>query len=52
MRITVVGVILIVAAVAAGVLLLLVLTEHTNEIGEPQSGGSQQDPSLKYETSE
>ena len=47
MRITIVGAILIVAAVAAGVLLFLALTEHTNGIGEQQNGGSQQGPSLQ-----
>ncbi len=47
MRITVVGAILIVAAVAAGVLLLLTLNEHMNGIGEQQNGGSQPDPSTQ-----
>lgn len=51
MRITVVGAILIVAVVAAGVLLWLALTEHTNEIGEQQGGGTQHDPSLPDPTS-
>jgi hypothetical protein len=46
-----VGAILIVAAVAAGVLLLLALKEHTNEVGEPQNSGSQQNPSLQDGTS-
>jgi hypothetical protein len=47
MRITVVGAVLIVAAVAAGVLLLLALNEHMKGIGEQQNGGSQQDPPLQ-----
>jgi len=47
MRITVVGAVLIVAAVAAGVLLFLALNEHMKGIGEQQNGGSQQDPSLQ-----
>jgi hypothetical protein len=51
MKITVVGAVLIIAAVAAGVLLLLALKEHANEIGEPQSGDSQQNPPLQGETS-
>jgi hypothetical protein len=51
MRITVVGAILIVAAVAAGVLLLLALKEHMNDVGEPQNSGSQQNPSLQDGTS-
>lgn len=45
MRITVVGTILIVAAVAAGVLLFLALNEHMKGLGEQQNGGSPQDPS-------
>jgi len=47
MRITVVGAILIIAAVAAGVVLILALKEHTNGVGEQQSGGSQPNPSLQ-----
>jgi hypothetical protein len=46
MRITVVGAILIVAAVAAGVLLFLALKEDTNGIGE-QNSGSQQNPPVQ-----
>lgn len=47
MRITVVGAILIVAAVAAGVLLFLALNEHMKGTGEQQNGDSQQDPSVQ-----
>ena len=47
MKITVVGAILIVAAVAAGVFLFFALKDHTNGIGEQQSGGSLQNPSLQ-----
>jgi hypothetical protein len=47
MRITVVGVILIVAAVATGVLLLLALKESVDGSDEQHSGGSQQSPSLQ-----
>ena len=47
MRITVIGAVLIVAAVAAGVLLFLTLNEHMKGIGEQKNGGSQQGPSLQ-----
>jgi hypothetical protein len=47
MRITVVGAVLIVAAVAAGVILILALKEYTNGIGEQQNDGAQQNPSLQ-----
>jgi len=43
MRITVVGAILIVATVMAGILLLLALTENKNGLVSKQSSGSQQD---------
>ena len=43
MKITVVGAILIVATVMAGVLLLLALNENKNGLGNKQDGGSQQD---------
>jgi hypothetical protein len=44
MRITVVGAILIVAAVAAGVFLFLALKENAKRSDEQQNGGSQQSP--------
>jgi len=47
MRITVVGAILIVAAVATGVHLLLALKGSADGSHEQQSGGSQQNPCLE-----
>ena len=43
MRITVIGAILIVASVMAGIVLLLALTENKNGLDGKQDGASQQD---------
>lgn len=50
MRITVVGAILIVAMVVAGVLLLLALNENRNEATNKPTGGIQEDQLLQYGT--
>jgi len=50
MRITVVGAILILAVVAAGVVLLLALKEKTDGIGDHQGDGFPQTPSLQNGT--
>ncbi len=44
MRITVVGAVLIVAAVAVGVLLILALQQHVNEFGEQESSSPRRNP--------
>ena len=50
MRITVVGAILIVATVVAGVLLLLALDETKNRPTSKENGGPAQDQPLLYGT--
>jgi hypothetical protein len=50
MRITIVGAILIIASVVAGVLLLLALNENQNEITNQQTGDIQADQLLQYGT--
>jgi len=50
MRITVVGAILIVATVAAGVLLFLALYENEDGSKDQQNGGTWDDQSLRYGT--
>lgn len=50
MKITVVGAILIVATVMAGVLLLLALTENANAVDRKQDDVSQQDQFWQYGT--
>jgi hypothetical protein len=48
MKITVVGAILIVATVIAGVLLLLALDETKNQAPNKENGGPSQDQSFPY----
>ena len=50
MKITIVGAILIVATVVAGVLLLLALYENKNGSKNQQNGGTWDDQSLPYGT--
>ena len=50
MKITVVGAILIVATVVAGVLVLLALCENKNGSKNQQNGGIRDDQALRYGT--
>lgn len=51
MRITVLGAVLIIAAVAASVFLLLVLKEHIDAVSESEIDRPQQNPFLPNELS-